>query len=164
LWSCGHHSLPRTPSSHVLLMPNSKYLTHGISNLVSLITKTKLGLSDLYRPFHFTIHWRVEKCTTRFRIDSHVERAFSAMKFCQKTKSRNKTRGDWLNHIGWFVILSRMFLQVSKTKIFYTIFKNWIVTWKCYLHYLKLEQVVCCRYIPTILSNGQLYFMDGLHC
>jgi hypothetical protein len=28
-----------------LLMPNSKYLTHGISNLVSLITKTKLGLS-----------------------------------------------------------------------------------------------------------------------
>jgi hypothetical protein len=29
----------------VLLMPNSKHLTHGISNLVSLITKTKLGLS-----------------------------------------------------------------------------------------------------------------------
>jgi hypothetical protein len=28
-----------------LLMPNSKHLTHGISNLVSLITKTKLGLS-----------------------------------------------------------------------------------------------------------------------
>jgi hypothetical protein len=28
-----------------LLMPNSKRLTHGISNLVSLITKTKLGLS-----------------------------------------------------------------------------------------------------------------------
>jgi hypothetical protein len=27
-------------------MPNSKHLTHGISNLVSLITKTKLGLSD----------------------------------------------------------------------------------------------------------------------
>jgi hypothetical protein len=27
-------------------MPNSKYLTHGISNLVSLITKTKLGLSE----------------------------------------------------------------------------------------------------------------------
>jgi hypothetical protein len=27
-------------------MPNSKYLTHGISNLVSLITKTKLGLSN----------------------------------------------------------------------------------------------------------------------
>jgi hypothetical protein len=26
-------------------MPNSKYLTRGISNLVSLITKTKLGLS-----------------------------------------------------------------------------------------------------------------------
>jgi hypothetical protein len=26
-------------------MPNSKHLTHGISNLVSLITKTKLGLS-----------------------------------------------------------------------------------------------------------------------
>jgi hypothetical protein len=39
------HSLPHTPSSHVLLMPNSKHLTHGISNLVSLITKTKLGLS-----------------------------------------------------------------------------------------------------------------------
>jgi hypothetical protein len=37
--------LPHTPSSHVLLMPNSKHLTHGISNLVSLITKTKLGLS-----------------------------------------------------------------------------------------------------------------------
>jgi hypothetical protein len=30
---------------HVLLMPNSKHLTHGISNLVSLITKTKLRLS-----------------------------------------------------------------------------------------------------------------------
>jgi hypothetical protein len=28
-------------------MPNSKHLTHGISNLVSLITKTKLGLSHL---------------------------------------------------------------------------------------------------------------------
>jgi hypothetical protein len=28
-------------------MPNSKHLTHGISNLVSLITKTKLGLSAL---------------------------------------------------------------------------------------------------------------------
>jgi hypothetical protein len=26
-------------------MPDSKHLTHGISNLVSLITKTKLGLS-----------------------------------------------------------------------------------------------------------------------
>jgi hypothetical protein len=26
-------------------MPNSKHLTHGISNLVSLITKTKLRLS-----------------------------------------------------------------------------------------------------------------------
>jgi hypothetical protein len=46
LWSCSHHSLPHTPSSHVLLMPNSKHLTHGISNLVSLITKTKLGLSS----------------------------------------------------------------------------------------------------------------------
>jgi hypothetical protein len=29
----------------VLLMSNSKHLTHDISNLVSLITKTKLGLS-----------------------------------------------------------------------------------------------------------------------
>jgi hypothetical protein len=28
-------------------MPNSKHLTHGISNLVSLITKTKLGLSSV---------------------------------------------------------------------------------------------------------------------
>jgi hypothetical protein len=28
-------------------MPNSKHLTHGISNLVSLITKTKLGLSTI---------------------------------------------------------------------------------------------------------------------
>jgi hypothetical protein len=28
-------------------MPNSKHLTHGISNLVSLITKTKLGLSHI---------------------------------------------------------------------------------------------------------------------
>jgi hypothetical protein len=27
-------------------MPNSKHLTHGITNLMSLITKTKLGLSD----------------------------------------------------------------------------------------------------------------------
>jgi hypothetical protein len=27
-------------------MANSKHLTHGISNLVSLITKTKLGLSE----------------------------------------------------------------------------------------------------------------------
>jgi hypothetical protein len=38
--------LPHTPSSHVLLMPNSNHLTRGISNLVSLITKTKLGLSS----------------------------------------------------------------------------------------------------------------------
>jgi hypothetical protein len=30
----------------VLLMPNLNHLTHGISNLVSLITKTKLGLSE----------------------------------------------------------------------------------------------------------------------
>jgi hypothetical protein len=44
LWSCGHHSLPHTPSSHVLLMPNSNHLTHDISNLMSLITKTKLEL------------------------------------------------------------------------------------------------------------------------
>jgi hypothetical protein len=28
-------------------MPTSKHLTHGISNLVSLITKTKLGLSPM---------------------------------------------------------------------------------------------------------------------
>jgi hypothetical protein len=47
LWSHGHHSLPHIPSSHVLLMPNSKHLTHGINNLVSLITKTKLGLSHM---------------------------------------------------------------------------------------------------------------------
>jgi hypothetical protein len=45
LWSCGHQSLPQTPSPHVLLMPNSNHLTHGISNLVLLITKTKLVLS-----------------------------------------------------------------------------------------------------------------------
>jgi hypothetical protein len=32
-------------------MPNSKHLTHGISNLVSLITKTKLGLSLIWA-FH----------------------------------------------------------------------------------------------------------------
>jgi hypothetical protein len=37
--------MPHAPSSCVLLVPNSKHLTHGISNLVSLITKTKLGLS-----------------------------------------------------------------------------------------------------------------------
>jgi hypothetical protein len=49
LWSCGHLSLPHTPSSHVLLVPNSKHLTHGISNLVSLITKTKLGLSPVWQ-------------------------------------------------------------------------------------------------------------------
>jgi hypothetical protein len=30
-------------------MPNSKHLTHGISNLVSLITKTKFGLSPTQR-------------------------------------------------------------------------------------------------------------------
>jgi hypothetical protein len=29
-------------------MPNSKHLTHGISNLVSLITKTKPGLSTVH--------------------------------------------------------------------------------------------------------------------
>jgi hypothetical protein len=46
LWSYGYHSLPHTPSSHVLLMPNSNHLTHDISNLVLLITKTKLGLSS----------------------------------------------------------------------------------------------------------------------
>jgi hypothetical protein len=37
--------MPHAPSSHVLLMPNLNHLTHGISNLVSLIIKTKLGLS-----------------------------------------------------------------------------------------------------------------------
>jgi hypothetical protein len=57
LWSCGHHSLPHTPSSHVLLMPNSKYLTHGISNLVSLITKTKLGLSGVYLCLYSPVGW-----------------------------------------------------------------------------------------------------------
>jgi hypothetical protein len=39
--------MPHAPSSRVLLVPNSKHLTHGISNLVSLITKTKLGLSTV---------------------------------------------------------------------------------------------------------------------
>jgi hypothetical protein len=37
--------MPQAPSSHVLLMPNLNHLTHDISNLVSLITKTKLRLS-----------------------------------------------------------------------------------------------------------------------
>jgi hypothetical protein len=37
--------MPHAPSSRVLLMPNLKHLTYGISNLVSLITKTKLRLS-----------------------------------------------------------------------------------------------------------------------
>jgi hypothetical protein len=35
--------------THVLLMPNSKHLTYSINNLVSLITKTKLGLSEKER-------------------------------------------------------------------------------------------------------------------
>jgi hypothetical protein len=39
--------MSHAPSSHVLLMPNLNHLTHGISNLVSLITKTKLGLSHV---------------------------------------------------------------------------------------------------------------------
>jgi hypothetical protein len=43
----GHHFMPHAPSSRVLLMPNSNHLTYGISNLVSLITKTKLELSAL---------------------------------------------------------------------------------------------------------------------
>jgi hypothetical protein len=43
-------------------MPNSKHLTHGISNLVSLITKMKLGIS----PFTFDflkapVGWRVRE-------------------------------------------------------------------------------------------------------
>jgi hypothetical protein len=42
--------MPHTSSSHVLLMPNSKHLTYGINNLVSLITKTKLGLSEPRSP------------------------------------------------------------------------------------------------------------------
>jgi hypothetical protein len=37
--------MPHAPSSHVLLMPNLNHLTHDISNLMSLITKIKLGLS-----------------------------------------------------------------------------------------------------------------------
>jgi hypothetical protein len=32
-------------------MPNSKHLTHGISNLVSLITKIKLGTSAMQKLF-----------------------------------------------------------------------------------------------------------------
>jgi hypothetical protein len=69
LWSCGHHSLPHTPSSHVLLMPNSKHLTHDISNLVSLITKTKLGFSSVrIRVWIFNIRYRI-----RIRIfKSHI--------------------------------------------------------------------------------------------
>jgi hypothetical protein len=35
---------------HMLLMPSLKHFTHGISNLVSLITKTKLGLSTGHLP------------------------------------------------------------------------------------------------------------------
>jgi hypothetical protein len=38
--------MPHAPSSHVLFMPNLNHLIHGINNLVSLITKTKLGLSQ----------------------------------------------------------------------------------------------------------------------
>jgi hypothetical protein len=57
MWSCGHHSLPHTPSTHVWLMPNSKYLTHGIRNLVSLITKTKLGFQQGGRPTLCGVGW-----------------------------------------------------------------------------------------------------------
>jgi hypothetical protein len=81
LWSCGHNSLPHTPSSIVLLMPNSKHLTHGISNLVSLITKTKLGLSLLLIHKRHTCpkshKWprrRTTKDGWRTRPDSHQKR------------------------------------------------------------------------------------------
>jgi hypothetical protein len=67
------HSLPHTPSSHVLLMPNSKHLTHGISNLVSLITKTKLGLSDFHsdsiRPPTQQEHSNRHSDTTTYKLN-----------------------------------------------------------------------------------------------
>jgi hypothetical protein len=92
LWSCGDHSLPHTPSSHVLLMPNSIHLTHVISNLVSLITKTKLGLStskpvcDGTPPTHggarLLLWWRwpaIGKTTT---VDSRRIQGHHCNKFC----------------------------------------------------------------------------------
>jgi hypothetical protein len=69
LWSCGHHSLSHTPSSHVLLMPKSKHLTHGISNLVSLITKTKLGLSVRKNPDELRLWYHLLETNHRFGLN-----------------------------------------------------------------------------------------------
>jgi hypothetical protein len=45
-------------------MPNLKHLTHGISNLVSLITKTKLGLSVGW--------WDVPVLSDSYRVDAEL--------------------------------------------------------------------------------------------
>jgi hypothetical protein len=95
LLSCGHHSLPRTPSSHVLLMPNSKHLTHDISNLVSLITKTKL--------WAFTRRW--------------VEGVFSRSK-CASISQICKSEPPRAGHLLFITFHSR----ASRYQLHWTIF------------------------------------------
>jgi hypothetical protein len=57
-------------------MPNSKHLTHGISNLVSLITKTKLGLSVFSKAIRETIlpaRFRPPTTLTKYNGDTKLE-------------------------------------------------------------------------------------------
>jgi hypothetical protein len=123
LWSCGHHSMPHAPSSRVLLVPNSKHLTHGISNLVSLITKTKLGLSA-GRSWSSRSHHR------RLAVDEDVayHLMHSAGKSWNKSrKIRTPVPSQWLkpwwtdsttrNTINWSMISSDRSMFLTPTKI-----------------------------------------------
>jgi hypothetical protein len=67
-------------------MPNSKHLTHGISNLVSLITKTKLGLS----PVIITM----EKIDRRRRGTEGKQFAFEAS-WLEEAQCREVVKGVW---------------------------------------------------------------------
>jgi hypothetical protein len=71
MWSCGHLSMPFPPPSHVAYA----YLNHtwynSISNLVSLITKTKLGLSPS-GSLPFSGEKPSNQCTSRLEHGSGV--------------------------------------------------------------------------------------------
>jgi hypothetical protein len=66
-------------------MPNSKHLTHGISNLVSLITKTKLGLS------HRHLHIEAKE---RLRRPHHKDEALPALDSNGKSPYLSEDAGE----------------------------------------------------------------------
>jgi hypothetical protein len=54
-------------------MPNSKHLTHGISNLMSLITKTKLGFQPeapvIPPKFPMSVQRLLHFANSKFRVE-----------------------------------------------------------------------------------------------